>query len=64
MRRAAFGALLFLTLFCVLAFLTLPIIAIFTHTSPADLISSLGEQDAREALWLSLRTRGLPARDP
>ena len=56
MRRAAFAVGLFLALFLVLAFLTLPIVAIFVHTSPGDLISSLGEQDARDALWLSLKT--------
>ncbi len=56
MRRAAFAVGLFLALFLVLAFLTLPIVAIFVHTSPRDLISSLGEQDARDALWLSLKT--------
>ncbi len=56
MRRAAFGAILFLALFLVLAFLTLPIVAIFVDTSPADLLSSLGEPNARDALWLSLKT--------
>src|SRR5262249_56851764 len=56
MRRAAFGVGLFLALFLVLAFLTLPIVAIFVHTPPGDVIKSLGEQDAREALWLSLKT--------
>src|SRR5262249_33156214 len=56
MRRAAFAVGLFLALFLVLAFLTLPIVAIFVHTSPRDLISSLGEQDARDALLLSLKT--------
>ena len=56
MRRAAFAVGLFLALFLVLAFLTLPIVAIFVHTSPGDLIRSLGEQDARDALWLSLKT--------
>ena len=56
MRRAAFAVALFLALFLVLAFLTLPIVAIFVHTSPRDLINSLGEQDARDALWLSLKT--------
>ena len=34
MRRAAFAFGLFLALFLVLAFLTLPIVAIFVHTSP------------------------------
>jgi molybdate transport system permease protein len=39
-----------------LAFLTLPIVAIFVNSSPADLLDSLGDQGARDALWLSLRT--------
>jgi molybdate transport system permease protein len=39
-----------------LAFLTLPIVAIFVDSSPADLVDSLGDQGARDALWLSLRT--------
>ncbi len=56
MRRAGFGAGLFVTLFLVLAFLTLPIVAIFVHTSPAQLINSLAEPSARDALWLSLKT--------
>ena len=55
-RRAAFGALLFLSLCLALAFLTLPIVAIFVDTSPAELVRSLGEPDALEALWLSLKT--------
>jgi molybdate transport system permease protein len=39
-----------------LTFLTLPIVAIFVDSSPGDLLDSLGDQGAREALWLSLRT--------
>jgi molybdate transport system permease protein len=56
LRRGAFSFVLFLALCTVLAFLTLPIVAIFAHSSPADLIRSLGEPDALDALWLSLRT--------
>jgi molybdate transport system permease protein len=55
-RRRAFGALLFCALCIALAFLTLPIIAVFVDTSPGELVSSLGEPEARDALWLSLRT--------
>jgi molybdate transport system permease protein len=55
-RRAVFGAVLFVALCVVLAFLTLPIVAIFADTSPAALVRSLGEPDAQDALWLSLRT--------
>ena len=51
-----FPALLVLALAVALAFLTLPIVAIFVNSSPADLVDSLGDQGARDALWLSLRT--------
>jgi molybdate transport system permease protein len=39
-----------------LTFLTLPVVAIFVDSSPGDLLDSLGDQAARDALWLSLRT--------
>jgi molybdate transport system permease protein len=39
-----------------LAFLTLPIAAIFLEAGPAELLSSLGEPQALDALWLSLLT--------
>jgi len=55
-RRTAFAGLLFVCLCLVLAFLTLPIVAIFTDTSPGALISSLGKQGSLDALWLSLKT--------
>ncbi|MCA1656803.1 MAG: ABC transporter permease, partial [Actinobacteria bacterium] len=42
-----------------IAFLTLPVLAIFLDSRPAALVSSLGEESAREALWLSLRTTAL-----
>jgi molybdate transport system permease protein len=38
-----------------LSFLTLPVVAIFVDSSPADLIESLGEPGVLDALWLSLR---------
>ena len=56
LRRAWFPALLGLALAVALTFLTLPILAIFVDQSPADLITSLGEPGALDALWLSLRT--------
>ena len=52
----AFPALLALALTVALAFLTLPVVAIFVDTPPGDLIASLGEEGAREALLLSLKT--------
>jgi molybdate transport system permease protein len=54
--RGWFPALLALALAVALAFLTLPIVAIFVDRSPADLIASLGEPGALDALWLSLKT--------
>ncbi len=39
-----------------LAFLVIPVVAIFADTSPGRLIRALGEESARDALWLSLRT--------
>ena len=47
---AALGLLL------TLGFLAVPLAALFTEASPGDLIASLGEPQATEALWLSLRT--------
>ena len=56
LRRSAFRAALIAALAAALAFLTLPIVAVFTNTDPGDLISSLSEPVVRDALWLSLRT--------
>jgi molybdate transport system permease protein len=54
-RRAWFPALLVVCLAVALTFLTLPVVAIFVDSSPSDLISSLGEPGALDALWLSLK---------
>ncbi len=40
----------------VITFLTLPVVAIFVDSSPSDLLDSLGDSSARDALWLSVRT--------
>ena len=56
LRRAWFPALLGLALAVAVTFLTLPVLAIFVDQSPADLVASLGEPGALDALWLSLRT--------
>ena len=55
-RPLAFRIVLFAALAVVLAFLTLPIVAIFVDAGPGELLSSLDDPAAREALWLSLRT--------
>jgi molybdate transport system permease protein len=53
-RRAGwFGAVLVAALAAALLFLTLPIVAIFVDTGPLDLLSSLGDEGALEALRLS-----------
>jgi molybdate transport system permease protein len=39
-----------------LVFLTLPVLAIFLDSPPGELIASLGEEGALDALWLSLQT--------
>lgn len=59
LRRAWFPALLGLALAVALTFLTLPVLAIFVDQSPADLVASLGEPGALDALWLSLRTTAI-----
>jgi molybdate transport system permease protein len=56
MRARAFELVLALCLVAVLAFLALPILAIFVHSPPSRLIEALGEPAAREALLLSLET--------
>lgn len=56
MRRSPFSALSTLALLAALAFLLFPVVAVFTYVGPARLLEALGEQSAREALWLSLRT--------
>ena len=40
----------------VVLFLTVPVIAVFARTSPANLLESLGDASARDALLLSLQT--------
>jgi molybdate transport system permease protein len=53
-RRGWFGVLLTTALAVVLCFLTLPVVAIFVDTAPGDLVASLGQEGALEALQLSL----------
>ena len=55
----AFPVLLALALAAVLTFLTLPVVAIFVDSSPGELIDSLGETGALDALWLSLRVTAI-----
>ena len=54
MSRRWFPALLVAALTVTLLFLVLPVVAIFVDTGPVDLLSSLGDEGALEALRLSL----------
>jgi molybdate transport system permease protein len=57
--RAWFPLLLGSALAVTLAFLVLPVVAIFTHTAPDELISKLGDPAATDALRLSLETTSI-----
>jgi molybdate transport system permease protein len=59
MRARWFPALLLGALALALTFLTLPIAAIFLEAGPGELWSSLGNEQALEALRLSLITSGI-----
>jgi molybdate transport system permease protein len=54
--RAAFPVAIAAALALALAFLTVPVVAIFVDRPPGDVLASLGEPGALDALWLSLRT--------
>jgi molybdate transport system permease protein len=55
-RRGPFVVVLTAALTVALVFLILPVLAIFLDVGPGELLKSLGQDEAREALWLSLRT--------
>ena len=57
--RRGFTALTTLALAIAITFLTLPVVAIFLNAGPGSLLASLGEEGAREALWLSVRTTSI-----
>jgi molybdate transport system permease protein len=54
--RFALGSLLFGAVAVALAFLILPVIAIFTHVPPGDLIDQLSNPVVHDALIVSLKT--------
>ena len=54
--RAWFPLALAAALAVALTFLAVPVVAIFVDRPPADVLASLGEPGALDALWLSLRT--------
>jgi molybdate transport system permease protein len=55
-RQPWFRVLLVVALAVTLVFLTLPVVAIFVEAPPRELIASLGQEGAIEALRLSLQT--------
>ena len=57
--RTWFPLLLGAALAVTLAFLVLPVVAIFTHTAPSRLIDSLNDPAATDALRLSLETTAI-----
>ncbi|MDQ2897876.1 MAG: hypothetical protein M3Y09_19955 [Actinomycetota bacterium] len=58
-RPGWFVVLLGVALVAALAFLVLPVVAIFAKVSPARLISSLSDPQATDALILSLQTTSI-----
>jgi molybdate transport system permease protein len=59
MRERWFVALIASALALAVLFLTVPVIAIFANTAPGDLLRSLGDASARDALRLSLETSAI-----
>jgi molybdate transport system permease protein len=57
--RAVFAAFLAVTTAVALAFLAVPIIAIFVRVPPADLFHALGSEVARDALVVSVKTSAI-----
>ena len=51
-----FAGLLWAALAVALAFLVLPVVAIFVDVGPGELLASLDDPGATDALWLSLQT--------
>jgi molybdate transport system permease protein len=52
----AFPVLLVAALAVTLTFLVVPIVSVFVEAGPGDLLASLGDPAAVDALWLSLKT--------
>ena len=57
--RSPFGALALAATVLAVAFLVVPMVAVFADVSPGRLLDALGEEPAREALWLSLWTTAI-----
>src|SRR5437763_16710168 len=56
MRRAPAAALVFAAAFVALAFLFVPVLAIFVHVPPGRLVDRLSSPGVRDALLVSLKT--------
>ena len=56
MRRSLLGLTVFATTFAGLAFLALPVVAVFARVSPARLVAQLGNPVVTDALIVSLKT--------
>lgn len=56
MRRRWFATIAVAAAILTLAFLLIPVIAVFASAGPGRLVSALGEESAQEALLLSLKT--------
>src|SRR2546421_11832491 len=56
MRRLPAAALVFLATFVALAFLALPVAAIFARVTPGKLVAQLGNPVVTDALFVSLKT--------
>ncbi|HXH96779.1 MAG TPA: hypothetical protein VNH40_06155, partial [Gaiellaceae bacterium] len=59
MRRLAAGALVFTAAFVALAFLLVPIVAIFARASPSRLVAQLSNPVVTDALSISLQTSAI-----
>src|SRR4051794_19532031 len=56
MQRSAFALVLSAATAVTLAFLALPIVAIFSRTAPGDLLDQLSNPVVKDALWVTLKT--------
>jgi molybdate transport system permease protein len=56
MLRALLAVLFFAAVAIALAFLVLPVVAIFTHVGPAKLIDQLSNDVVHDALWVTVKT--------
>src|SRR3954467_3651751 len=58
-RRAGFDALLVLCAAISLAFLAIPIVALFTQVPLGDVPGLLGSEQVKDAIWVTVRTNAI-----